>query len=146
MTKPYTWPRLYPKWKELASTIRQLYEAGLSAQEVANSLGLTKRHALIIIRSVSSPREIGKHKPVGLFKKTVGYSGAHQRVYKVKGKADFCVECGRRDTGSRYEWANLTGDYLDINAFVPMCVRCHRIMDDIGNKAWKTRRERCQVL
>lgn len=52
-----------------------------------------------------------------------GYVALHQRVYARRGKADRCVwGC----VAKRYDWANLTGDYTDVNDYAMMCRSCHR--------------------
>jgi hypothetical protein len=56
------------------------------------------------------------------------YSSKHRRVYNHRGKPDHCSRCGRTDP-HRYEWANLTGDYDDINDYAMMCKPCHRAFD-----------------
>lgn len=50
----------------------------------------------------------------------------HQRLYKVRGKADHCVFGHIAD---RYHWANLTDDYMDPYDYAPMCISCHRRYD-----------------
>ena len=50
----------------------------------------------------------------------------HQRLYRVRGKAESCVwGC----SSSRYEWANLTGNYDNADDFAPMCKQCHARYD-----------------
>ena len=57
------------------------------------------------------------------------YGSKHKRIYNHRGKPDHCTRCGRNDPGTRYEWANLTGDYDDINDFAMMCKPCHHAYD-----------------
>jgi hypothetical protein len=54
------------------------------------------------------------------------YTGQHFRVYRERGKAAECVWGCQAD---HYEWANLTGDYLDVWDFASMCRRCHKRFD-----------------
>jgi hypothetical protein len=55
-----------------------------------------------------------------------GYFALHGRVYQQRGKASECVwSCESR----YYEWANLTGNYLDIWDYAQMCRRCHKRFD-----------------
>jgi hypothetical protein len=56
-----------------------------------------------------------------------GYTAKHKRVYKARGRADSCVFGHVSD---RYDWANLTGNYDDINDFAPMCKVCHQRYGD----------------
>lgn len=60
------------------------------------------------------------------------YSAKHKRLRAARGPAPkHCSVCGSKDDPSvfRYEWANLTGNYDDVNDFVPMCMPCHRAYD-----------------
>lgn len=59
----------------------------------------------------------------------VCYVAFHMRVVQVKGKPKRCEYCGVDDQNTRYEWANLTGKYQDVNDYVRLCVRCHREKD-----------------
>ncbi len=59
----------------------------------------------------------------------VAYITFHARVWKAKGKADFCEVCGLSDKRRRYNWANLTGKYNNINDYKKMCVPCHSVYD-----------------
>lgn len=55
----------------------------------------------------------------------IAYVTAHARVYSARGKADHCsiADC---ETGSTaYHWANLTGNYADIEDYVQMCASHH---------------------
>lgn len=55
-----------------------------------------------------------------------GYKAAHDRVYRIRGKAASCVwGC----QAGRYDWANLTGDLLNPDDYAPMCRSCHRRYD-----------------
>ena len=57
------------------------------------------------------------------------YQNLHSRVYRARGKADHCVKCSRTDPETQYEWANLTGDYADVQDFASMCTPCHVAFD-----------------
>jgi hypothetical protein len=59
----------------------------------------------------------------------VGYTAAHKRVYKLRGKADHCSVCGTTEPGTYFEWANLTGHLEDPYDYAPMCKKCHRKYD-----------------
>lgn len=54
---------------------------------------------------------------------------AHKQVRKLRGRAAYCVfDCTLRPSGypiRRFHWANLTGDYADINDYTSMCPSCH---------------------
>lgn len=58
-----------------------------------------------------------------------GYAAAHARLKVIKGSADHCEECGATGPGY-YDWANLTGNYLDIEDYKQMCRSCHAKYDN----------------
>jgi len=54
------------------------------------------------------------------------YKKYHARVYRARGYANSCINgC----THTRYEWANISGNYDDINDYQQMCATCHRNFD-----------------
>jgi len=59
------------------------------------------------------------------YKEKVSYSGCHYRVYSAKGKANYCASCGLNSPSGKYYWANLTGNYHDLNDYMSMCMSCH---------------------
>lgn len=62
----------------------------------------------------------------------VGYKVLHKWVAKQLGKPRLCMNCGST-TASRYEWANVSGDYKrHVTDWIRMCVKCHRNFDDLG--------------
>ena len=67
--------------------------------------------------------EKGKEVPL------VGYIAFHHRVESKKGKPNQCEVCGTIDKNRWYDWANLTGNYNDINDYKRMCVPCHMLYD-----------------
>lgn len=56
------------------------------------------------------------------------YAAFHYRVEAVRGKPHYCSACGTLNA-TRYEWANLTGKYEDLNDYARMCIKCHRAYD-----------------
>ena len=57
------------------------------------------------------------------------YQALHLRVESARGKPKHCTQCDDTDPTTRYEWANLTGNYADVNDYERMCVLCHRRFD-----------------
>ena len=57
------------------------------------------------------------------------YAGFHARMRRYFGKPQECSVCGRTDGGTRYEWANLTGNYHDMRDYARMCKPCHMAYD-----------------
>ena len=69
------------------------------------------------------------------------YTALHNRVYRRRGKADHCEQCGKDDPAERYEWAQKHGtDGTDVNDYIPMCVPCHRTYD-LGRITFEQRQE-----
>lgn len=58
------------------------------------------------------------------------YLRVHRWMRKNFGEATFCALVSGHTKAKRFEWANVSGQYLyDINDFVPMCPSCHRKYD-----------------
>ncbi len=68
------------------------------------------------------------------------YAAFHYRVKSERGKADHCEECGRTDNGIKYDWANQTDKFEDINDYKMMCRSCHFKKDGHKNN-FPNRRE-----
>lgn len=62
----------------------------------------------------------------------VTYAAYHYRVQSSRGKANRCEMCNNKNA-KRYEWANLTGNYNDVNDYKMMCVSCHHKRDNHKN-------------
>lgn len=76
---------------------------------------------------------------------SASYSAHHHWIKYHKGRAEKCQNCGLNEIPpeqTRYfEWANVSGLYLrNVDDWVELCVRCHRLIDDTGRKAWAKRR------
>lgn len=73
-----------------------------------------------------------------------GYHGLHKWIQRKRGKPSLCELC--KTTEGKFEWSNISGKYLeDITDWQRLCIKCHRKYDDIGNKAWITRRKKAEV-
>jgi hypothetical protein len=56
------------------------------------------------------------------------YTALHNRVYRARGKASHCEQCGA--AGRKYEWAMRYGtDGTDVSDYVSLCKPCHRLYD-----------------
>lgn len=61
---------------------------------------------------------------------SVGYRGLHIWVQQVLGKTNKCESCGKKGTGHKMHWANISGQYLrEISDWVRLCVKCHKDFD-----------------
>lgn len=65
-----------------------------------------------------------KQKASGHSLTKVEYAGAHTAVRKARGSAFGCVHCGTTEDRT-YHWANISGDYWNIDDYISLCVPCH---------------------
>jgi hypothetical protein len=63
------------------------------------------------------------------------YFALHDRVYRARGNAKECEWCGENNPVGHYHWANLTGEYADVNDYARVCVMCHRQYDKARREA-----------
>lgn len=71
------------------------------------------------------------------WRKDPSYRTLHKRVEFKRGKLNLCEECGTIDPDKKYEWANISGDYLNHHDFKRLCIDCHskehpRERDSVG--------------
>lgn len=71
----------------------------------------------------------------GVFKSNT-YGAHHDKVRKLRGKPSKCEICGTTEA-KRFEWANITGNYEDINDYKRMCKSCHNRHDGVINNITK---------
>jgi len=63
----------------------------------------------------------------------VGYSGVHHWIRKNLGKPNKCVECGREDNNTKYNWANISRKYKrDLSDWKRLCRKCHMQFDRLS--------------
>lgn len=117
--------------------VRNMYESGMTQAEIAECLGVSqkviwrhmKNHS-IKARTPARRNQVGEsnHMWKG---SAASYKAFHLRVNSERGKAKEygCSMCGRTDSDVCYDWANLSGNYDDINDYAPMCRSCHRKYD-----------------
>jgi hypothetical protein len=88
---------------------------------------LETKNKLRISNSISAKRKEKNYMWKG---NNIGYGQSHKRVYMERGKASFCEICGLNDPNRFYDWANLTGNYIDVYDYKPMCKSCHKLYDN----------------
>jgi hypothetical protein len=120
----------------LVESVRGLYASGYTQAEIAHSLSITqkvvwrlmRRHGINARVAAKRDRRGAKN---SLWKGDLaGYAAMHLRVASVRGTPSICEDCGTT-TAKRYEWANLTGHYEDVNDYRRLCVSCHKRFDGI---------------
>ncbi len=58
------------------------------------------------------------------------YGTKHWRVYQVKGKATSCSSNNCPCDSTTFDWANVSGQYLDDpNDYISLCRKCHYAYD-----------------
>ncbi len=122
----------YPN--ELVERVRGLYLVGHTQEEVGAIIGesqkviwnLMRRHGLTArVAAKREQRGRANHMWKGDAAK---YAALHLRVETARGKPSLCEDCGAT-TAKRFEWANLTGRYDDVNDYRRLCCSCHHKMD-----------------
>ena len=119
----------------LLERIRRL-EKGMSQNEIAEFFHTTQKviHNMFK-RNGYTCRKAFKRNQFGCNNSSwVGnkakYATLHKRVEALKGKPQYCEVCGTSNPSTKYEWANVTGNYYDIeNGYKRMCAKCHRAFD-----------------
>jgi hypothetical protein len=69
------------------------------------------------------------------------YAAMHYRVQARFGRPQLCEGCLTRDPAARFEWANLTGAYGDVNDYIRLCKMCHIHFDNIPERSAATQRQ-----
>lgn len=70
----------------------------------------------------------------------VSYKGIHIWIRTNKPMSEICQNC--KIKSNKLEATNISGKYKrDIDDYIWLCRSCHLRMDDVANKAWKTKRE-----
>lgn len=126
-------PKAYPA--ETVAAVERLYASGRTQTEIASDLGMTQKVVWRLMVNhgigarVAAKREQSGPANVAWRGSLAGYQALHLRVEAARGKPSECSRCGKAQLDCRYEWANLTGRYDDINDYERMCVSCHRRYD-----------------
>lgn len=138
-------PKLYNP--VIVARVAELYAAGATQTEVAATLKVSQKVIFTIMRRhgitarVAAKRDQTGEKNSSWRGDKAGYQAFHRRLYALLGKPSRCSQCGTEEA-SFYDYANLTGDYADINDYAPMCRSCHWKFD--GKAAnFSKRKEGC---
>ena len=124
-----------PKMPLPLEVVRQLYMAKLSCRFIAKLLRVSsqtianglKDYGVALRRGYKGERR-GENNGAWSGNNAT-YHACHKRVYRQRGKASCCELCGLSDPSRWYEWASLTGNYLDVQDYKSMCRPCHRAYD-----------------
>lgn len=115
--------------------LETLYKKGFTIAQIAIVLRVPAgviQHRMVILGIERRPPA---HLAPGNFKSDnkVTYGTFHMRVRKQRGTPQKCEVCGRTDPEATYDWANLTGNYVDVNDYKRMCRSCHLLYDLYDN-------------
>ncbi|MCP4990117.1 MAG: hypothetical protein GY928_29985 [Colwellia sp.] len=110
--------------------LKKLYLSGKTQSEVGEILNVSqksihkamKRHK-IKARVAKKRNQYGENNDSWKGDEA-GYAAFHRRLYSKYGKPTKCSVCGTKSS-SNYDYANLTGNYHDIDDYAPMCRSCH---------------------
>lgn len=118
-----------PKIKIDIKKAKRLYSNGVNHREIAELMGLKRatvrrrlKEAGVVKRSWTGE---SSHSWKG---KDVSYSAFHIRINKIRGRPKRCSHCGT-EKKRKFEWANISGKYHDVNDYIRLCVPCHREFD-----------------
>lgn len=123
-------PREYPP--DIVDLICGMYRNGMTVAEIRASAPPGYRIQTVLGRYLPELRPAIKRDQFGPNNDSwkgdrAGYQALHLRVGSARGNPSECEWCHATD--GRFEWANLTGDYSDVNDYARLCVPCHRRYD-----------------
>ena len=122
-------PKIYDA--QLVSDVTRLYARGYTQVEVARTLHTTQKIVWNLMRRHNiKARTAAKRDQQGnqnhMWKGSeASYKAKHQRVATARGRPMKCSVCQTDDPARSYDWANVNGDYDDIEGYVRMCRSCH---------------------
>ena len=129
-------PRDYPP--EVVDKVRSMYAAGSTIAEIQAEVSGAKVRNIMVRYGIERRKAVPRNQrgSAGHTWKgdSASYTAFHLRVQNERGKPQECSRCGANSPG-RYEWANLTGNYQDVNDYQRMCVTCHRRFDAARRRA-----------
>lgn len=99
-----------------------------SLDGLALKLGRTKQFICRKAKALGLT-DLAHHKKYNEIEGSNPYARNHARVRAAKGTPRECEVCGMREYNEWYEWANLSGDYENIDDYKRMCRKCHRAHD-----------------
>lgn len=111
----------------------ELYESGMTQSEVATELGTTQKVIWSMFKRNGYKSRVAKkrnqfgEKNDSWKGNKAGYAANHIRVQQARGANDYCVMC---DSGSKCQWANVSGRYDNVYDYIRLCVSCHSIFDN----------------
>lgn len=130
----------------LVATVARLYGEGKTQAEVASELGLTQKVVFNVMRRhgiaarVAAKRDQSREKNASWKGQDAGKHALHRRLYAMHGKPGQCSVCGTT-TAKAFDYANLSGQYVDPADYAPMCRSCHATYDNKISNILNNRRD-----
>lgn len=124
-----------PLHEHLLEKAIDLYSSGKTQSEVARELGTTQKVIWgLLKRNGYKCRVAAKRNQWGennhMWKGDgAGYASLHRRVELRRGKPRLCEHCSSTKA-IEYNWANISGNYHDVNDYIRLCRSCHAKMDN----------------
>ena len=118
-----------PDKKEL----QDMYDVGYTQREIGLEFGVTQKVVWQWFKKLGIKSRVPRNtKQNGADNPSwkgddAGYAAMHYRLKKERGLANRCEVC---NDGQYFEWANLTGDYGNVNDYKMMCKSCHAKYDN----------------
>jgi len=141
--------KAYPP--EFVQRVSDLYSSGLAQHEVARKLQTTQKVIWTVMRNhgiarrPAIKRDQARERNSSWKPEASDYATLHYRVAAARGRPKRCEQCGTTDAAKHYDWANLTGNYADVNDYRRMCRSCHHRFDgrakNLGRYAIAKRKE-----
>lgn len=111
------------------------YESGMTQAEVAKTFGVTRKAITNLFERngyqsrIAAKRDQRGDKNHNWKGEDSGYKISHERLRALKGQPKHCEFCGTTDPSLQYDWANMTGQYDDLDDYKRLCRSCHRKFD-----------------
>jgi hypothetical protein len=121
-----------------AEQLRADYDSGMTQTEIASKYGASQKVVYGAMRRFGiQARKAAKRNQSGPANSNwrgdeATYAALHKRVDIARGKPSVCDDCGTTD--GRFEWASVSGQYVDVNDYVRLCVSCHKKRDIAARK------------
>ena len=126
--------------------LNKMYSEGFTQTEIANEFGVSQKSIFKAMRRNGIKSRVAyKRNQLGECNHQWKGNDAskyalHRRLYSRFGKPCKCSVCGTT-TAKHYDYANLTGNYEDLNDYAPMCRSCHWKYDNKINNIHHMRKE-----
>ena len=119
-----------------ADLVKAYFDDGMTQHECALHFGTSQKRIFTAMKfygvkaRVAAKREQRGPNNDSWKGDRAGKSAFHRRLYAIWGKPTKCKQCGTTDSNRSFDYANLSGDYANINDYAAMCRSCHWKYDE----------------